>query len=405
MARLLLVLSLILLILSPAWANNGMQNIGFGAQMVGRGGADVAFGDSPLSLTTNPANLLNLKGDQLLVGFMAMKPFYGFKNRWDSSNGEHPIFFVPALAFSSNQGRWAWGVALYNEGGTASQMGSLKTPEGRSINNKMGFGYMKLALGLAYEVTPWLRVGIAPNVGYASIPVMKMPFTTPMGTLRFHARELRDVVGGVKLGVTFHDGDRAAMGFSYTPKVPFKLEGVVRGDMRGDATIRFAWPEKYSVGLMVRPWKRLRLLADLSLLKWSHGMDRVDFTLKHARIKGVDAGKMKFTMPTDWKDQWVWALGLEYYPSDAIVIRLGYNHAREPVPLRSLFTLTPVLVENHLTAGLGLRERAWEVHLSLEYGLHNRLKSKAKSSIDPYFNGAEVEMGYVAVHVTCVLKF
>ena len=373
--------------------------------MVGRGGADVAFGDSPLSLTTNPANILNLRGHQLLMGFMAMKPFYGFKNRWDSGNGEHPTFFVPALAFSSNQGKWAWGITLYNEGGTASQMGSLKTPEGKRINNKMSFGYMKLAFGLAYKITPWLRVGIAPNIGYASIPVMKMPFTTFLGTLRFHARELRDVVGGVKLGITLHQKDRIAVGFSYTPKVPFKLEGVVRGDIRGDATIRFAWPEKYSLGIMIKPYKKIRFLADLSLLRWSRGMDKVNFTLKHASIKGMNVGKMKFTMPTDWKDQWVWAVGLEYYPWDNIVIRLGYNHAEEPVPLRSLFTLTPVIVENHLTAGLGLKKKSWEVYLSLEYGLHNKLKSTSKNSIDPYFNKAKVKMGYIAVHVTYSIKF
>ena len=78
----------------------------------------------------------------------------------------------------------------------------------------------------------------------------------------------------------------------------------------------------------------------------------------------------------DWKDQWVFALGVQVKPLENLYLRVGYNYAKNPIADHSGFNGTgntnvqgtvmpnyyyetfriigfPAIVQHHVTAGVG----------------------------------------------------
>ena len=69
---------------------------------------------------------------------------------------------------------------------------------------------------------------------------------------------------------------------------------------------------------------------------------------------GLGGTVMDATLYQDWDDQTVFNLGAAFKATDMITVRAGWNHASNPIPDKYLNYLFPAIIEDHLTAGLGL---------------------------------------------------
>lgn len=93
------------------------------------------------------------------------------------------------------------------------------------------------------------------------------------------------------------------------------------------------------------------LVADVKRIRWSSVM-------KDFRVRFNDAGtgqSLNITLPQNWDDQTVVALGVQYKPTRDLALRLGVNLAENPVPDNTLNPLFPAIVERHYTFGAGYR--------------------------------------------------
>jgi long-chain fatty acid transport protein len=153
----------------------------------------------------------------------------------------------------------------------------------------------------------------------------------------------------LNLGATYHAktrmGDMSADGATLTASGDF---GTV--PMTGKLKVLdFQWPEIFGLGMAYDSGAQWSMAADVKHIRWSDAMK--DFRLRFANA----GGDLNVTMPQNWKDQTVLALGVQYKLSPDVALRAGYNRASNPVPAATLNPLFPAIVESHYTLGVGYR--------------------------------------------------
>lgn len=134
-------------------------------------------------------------------------------------------------------------------------------------------------------------------------------------------------------------------------------------EMKGTLKVKdFQWPETIGLGASYQVNDRLMLAGDVKMIQWADVMK--DFTMSFdadtiemggADVTAMFGGNtdMEASMLQEWDDQTVIAIGGSYMVSDATVVRLGYNHASNPIPNKRLHYLFPAIQETHYTFGVG----------------------------------------------------
>ena len=112
-----------------AYAGNGFYPLGFGARVMGRGGADIAVADDTLSINLNPAGMTRIKGEKLDISGSAGVGFTHFQNDFNDKDGDPFYFLLPGIGYVNNRedSSWAHGIAFYTPGGLGTSY-SLRHP-------------------------------------------------------------------------------------------------------------------------------------------------------------------------------------------------------------------------------------------------------------------------------------
>jgi long-chain fatty acid transport protein len=105
------------------------------------------------------------------------------------------------------------------------------------------------------------------------------------------------------------------------------------------------------VGLAWQAIPKLMVAADVKRIGWSSVMKGFSMRYDSATM----GGNVNFTMPQNWKDQTVVALGGAYQLDDSWTLRAGYSHASNPIPDGTVNPLFPAIVKDHYTAGFGYK--------------------------------------------------
>jgi long-chain fatty acid transport protein len=120
----------------------------------------------------------------------------------------------------------------------------------------------------------------------------------------------------------------------------------------GKITVQnFQMPSTLTIGMAYQASKALMLAADVKSIGWSSVMKNFSMSYSSTALPGP----MSFSMPQNWKDQTVVALGGAYQLNDAWTLRAGYNHASNPIPNDTVNPLFPAIVKDHYTAGFGYK--------------------------------------------------
>ncbi len=134
-------------------------------------------------------------------------------------------------------------------------------------------------------------------------------------------------------------------------------------------------PASISLGAAWWPLPRWVLTLDLRWIGWSHSMDQIEVRASggnNADLNEIAGRTVKYTLPLDWRDQFVLAVGTTFAVNDWLLLRAGYNHGENPIPSSSLFSSSAV-IEDHLTCGVGLRFGSWDIDVAYAWGLPKRV--------------------------------
>ena len=318
---------------SLAMATNGMIMEGYGPIASGMGGASMAYDNGSAALANNPATL-GLMADGSRVDVML-----GFVGPDLSATGmgasRADAFYGPAFGYVKKQGKLAFGAGIYGQGGMGTEY----------ANGDMAqVGVGRVIFPLAYSVNDRFNVGGSVDVVWAGMDLVAD--LGGDGDKDINFKDGSDFTGAAKgyslaakLGFTYRLNDALTVGGVYQTagNLPDLKDGAYKVE-------GFDMPPILALGLAWQASDRLMVAADLKDVMWGSSMNAVTIYQN-----GVAVAPFR----QDWNDQIVVALGLAYQFNDAFTGRIGYNHAKNPIPNQFVNYLWPAIVESHYTAGFG----------------------------------------------------
>lgn len=379
------VVGVLAMLAQAAQASNGLNLIGYGAESVAMGGADVAVAGDTLALNTNPAGIARLGPRSLdlynaVAHALDVSHADGLGNDRSVSNRFIPLGGI-GYARRPVGARCAWGVAFFGQGGAGFVYDDLNTAFGTVDELSSLVRIARLSPGIGCETDGGVLLGAALALNHADIRQKVFP-TTSAGP--FWGSDLKGARGWgatVKLGVLAPLGERLSLGASFTPRVRLPLDGgrlvsnqaaagrglVTYRDVRIDG---LALPTEVSVGAAWRPDPDWLVSAELTWLDWSRAATRSTLTARNPDDPA--APDIRVTSTLDWRDQMVLALGAAYRLDARTTLYAGLNLARNPIPPAHLSPLLAPIGQRHLTLGfkraLG---REWSFTLATEYQFRN----------------------------------
>jgi long-chain fatty acid transport protein len=377
---------------SAAWATDGMNIEGYGPIALSLGGASYAYDNGNAAVINNPAtlSLAPPPGNRLdvAVGFLGPDVTASVPGGPEANSNED-AYFMPALGWSTRKGDLTYGFGVFAQGGMGTQYSSksfLALNSGDGVRAEVSVG--RFMLPLSYEVNDKLSVGGTVDFVWAgldlkmAVPGAVAPGLVTGGTLPLPALAGSDFVridfsddeqfsgdargygAAGKVGLVYTPHEKISIGAVYHSKTALEdletsgaelsigssLTGVRSQTLKGDVTIRdFEWPETYGAGIAFQATERLLLVADVKHILWSDVME--DFKLTFDARGGF--GSVDLTLPQNWDDQVVYAVGAAFKVNDQWTVRAGYNKTENPIPDEFVNPLFPAIVEDHITAGFG----------------------------------------------------
>jgi long-chain fatty acid transport protein len=501
----LLIIAFILLTANYALATNGMNTIGFGARMVGMGGVSFAMKNDTNLMNTNPAGITSIPRRKIDLGTGILSPNVHFTNDLNDQDADKEMFYLPAAGVVEglNGNKLSLGFGVYAQGGMGATYPDMKHDVFRQYDGNpqtmddplvgqeyhSNIGYLKFAPSVAYQITPKFSVGLAVNLGYASME-MKMPYSIDPAEMQGMTQDFEgnaitfgeffqqlgyeevtayaDMGDGVtatgfggKLGIQYDLTEQWTIGASYTMESTLDFSGDATMNVNSqfggayermvgaamsmgmsleqaqqyinnnlyqmgmmdeagnfkdmtaayDADIEFSWPQEFGVGIAFRPTETMTVATEVRWINWESAMEEFVMELSNGdnplinQVMGTPDGNMTFSMPMNWEDQIVIALGTEYLATEKLTVRGGFNYGKNPVPEESILAIFPAIVESHVTLGGGYQlSNVFRLDVAGEYILTKEAETKESIIANEYDNSSN-ELGGFVFHITGSMGF
>jgi len=417
---------------APAGATNGMDMIGYGTRSIGMGGADVAVAGDAGNVSGNPAAVSEASPSSANIGLTVLMPKMSLTHNTpagpDSVDGEAQYFTMPQIGYVHRVGGGplALGFGLYAQGGMGVDFQNVSTGMGNTDELTSQVSFMRFNPLLSYKVSDAVTLGATAMIGYSQCKFSLYPGTYspgPDGTPGTGDDFGGMIVKGLnsfgfagRVGAQVKVGPMVRLGAMYTSESTIKLDGGTArlnfGAMKVDYDAElqdFTWPQEFEAGVAVTPAQGLTVAFDVKWINWSAAIDQPKLKISNPNMAGVPttpfAGGTSDTQIFDmaWKDQWVYALGVEYAINAMNTLRAGFNYGKSPVPDANLNPLFPATVEKHLTLGYGLTLGQWGINLAYEHAFENtQINNNAANMFGP---GLEVSHSQNTVSLDATYRY
>lgn len=337
------------------YGSNGSKMIGQATRSSGMGGSGIAITEDVSSSDSNPASLAYIEGSVLQFDLGFISPKTSFEGPKQKINGESMIIPLPSFSYAHRveNSDLVLGISLIGEGGLGTEYNSGVLNQSFSTD----LAYATLNFTAAYRINDKWSVGVTPYLSYSAMNMQ-------VGN-QIKLEEMKASGYGIKIGTIYSINERWNVGLKYTVEDQLDYEGgyIIGGD-EGAAKTSFSWPEELALGISYKLTEKLLLAADIKFINWSNAMESMDIKLENAKDQSI---------LLDWKDQIVYAIGLEYSATEKIKLRAGYNYGTTPISSATVMPLLSLITEHHITAGIGYEySENLTINGSLEYAFDNK---------------------------------
>ena len=334
-------------IATSAFATNGDNLIGLGAQARALGGTGTAAFFGSENALTNPALLAKSKGTEFTFGgtlFMPdVKADTNVAGAAASQTSEADLSLIPEVSLSNRiNDKWTLGIGMY---GSAGMGVDYRDTPGLFLGYT-NLQMMKFAPTAAYNGNGF-GLGIAPVIQYGALDIN---YTDPFGN-NVGSGTSSDIGFGFNIGGYFDVSKDLTLGLSYQSAIDMEYDRQITTAAGGfnltGFTDHLEQPAEIKAGVAYTtgPWM---ITGDYKQIKWGDAKGYKDF---------------------NWEDQDVFGLGVKY-TGNGYWVGVGYNYGEDPIKvLPSEQTMTgyrnqainmfnnhffPGIVESHFTAGGGI---------------------------------------------------
>lgn len=395
-----------------AHATNGMYLTGYGAESVGRGGANLAISDRSLAINFNPAGIAQLQGNHLSFSLSFLAPVMETANLVNpSTDAESKLFPLPAVAYvrGGNDTPWTWGVGFVAQGGMGARYKNINTFFGTRDEIFSEVRFMTFVPTVAYSLSDDMAVGATLNIGYGDVAFRFFPETSFFNTQDpvnsfFGVR--MDQAGGLqhnlRVGWWWRPRPRWSVGAVYQTETESDFSGAdTEIDFSGHPFIGskvgyesdvegFTFAAQAGIGFAFRATERWTLALDLKRYFWDDAIDTIEVRATSPDVPGAPP-EVVLPFVFDWKDQWIVAFGGDFRWSDRLTLRAGYNFGENPVPDNTLTPLFPATVEHHVSVGASWLHGHRTYEIALEHAFENNsVNGNPDPRVNPFGPGSEV---------------
>ncbi len=392
------ILSIVLWVLaaipSTTLATNGTNQIGFGAESIGMGGADLAVARDTTAMNTNPAGLAQIDNRRFDALF-AVADLSSIRHKDQFGNDEgvsnkNPYFGDIGYAQRLSGLPITVGIALFAQGGFGIEINNLTTAFGTRDDVESLFRLVRITPSIAWQVNDALSLGMSLIGNYSDLKQEFFPntsFANPVDPSQsFFGMRMRDMDTtdfGFKVGGMYKPNDRITLAAAYTSKIDLEFDGgkltanmsaiglglVTYKDVKAKVIDQ---PRELGIGAAIQWNKKLLLALELNWIDWSSAAKQATIRASNPNNPAAPPTLVQVT-DQDWRDQYVVAIGAAYDLNDKTVVRAGYNYGRNPIPDENLNLLLAPTGVHHLTIGLGRKlENGWRIDGAFEWNLENK---------------------------------
>lgn len=390
-------LAIALLLQSPlTHATNGLNLIGFGPESNLMAGADTAVARDTGAFNTNPAGLAQIHGHALDVyGAVARALDVGHRDQFgnDVKVSNHYIG-VGSFGYATRLAALPCtiGAGLFGQGGAGNVYRNVNTAFGTRDRMSSLFRIAKISPGFGCQLNKTWSLGASAGIAYADMHQKVFPGTSFLNSANpaqsFFGYELKSASAlgtGFKLGAMAKLSDRITLALAYASKIDLPLDGGHLHANMGAAGLGLVTYRNTRIGGLAiarevdtgAAWQvtdTLLLAVKVAWLDWSGALR--NSTLRAARPDNPAAPPvLAQTARLDWKDQWVYAFGLDYALTSKTDLLAGYNYGANPIPAATTSPLLAAIGQHHFVCGFRHRlSELWTLNGGLEYDLGETVK-------------------------------
>lgn len=376
-----------------AQATNGMLMEGYGPQSLAMGGAATAFDNGTAAMMNNPATLqLGVNGSRLDLALGVLGPnVKSSMTGMPTATSGGTSYAMPAMGWVRKDDRLAWGVGIFGQGGMGTEYAAdtfLAMQTGRDVRSELAVG--RVIFPVALKVNEQMNVGASLDYSWASLDMRLAATGAQLGSMvtsgsgniaaaaaglaaapwaRIDFSDSNKFTGAAKgsgwtgkLGLVYQASKDLSVGLSHHLKTHLSdmtttssgasMSGPgAFADAGKISVINFQMPSSTTAGMAWQVNSKWLVAVDVKHIAWSSVMRGFSMRYDSASM----GGSVNFTMPQNWKNQTVVALGGTCQLDDAWTLRAGYNHASNPIPDSMVNPLFPAIVKDHYTAGFGYK--------------------------------------------------
>jgi long-chain fatty acid transport protein len=347
-----------------AQATEGYFQYGYGARQGGLAGAGVADSRDAMSLSLNPAGLVDA-GYQFQAGASLFAPFRGYTATGTgfvalgAINSSENYFVVPNMAYSRPiDANSSWGIALFGNGGMNTTYNNVANgacgPGGSGVfcggNTRMDMMQAFITAGYARRMGA-LSVGIAPVFAIQRFMVDGLgAFAAAPGASIDPANMTNrgynwSYGGGVRAGLQWSVAKSVRFGLSAQSPIWMTKFDKYRGLFANQG--EFDIPANLTAGIAVDAMPNLTLMFDYKHIFYSQ-VPSVGNSGSILLPFGSNGGP-----GFGWHDVDVFKIGAEWRYSPALTLRAGYAHNTNPIKSTDIMLniIAPGVVTDHFTGG------------------------------------------------------
>lgn len=357
----LLATAITTLFIAPAaFATNGTNMTGVGAQSVAMGGTGVAAYYGAENVIVNPAMIGKGTGTEFAFGGTLFKPNVknngldgGFGNT-GSATSSGDTYMIPAISLSSRiNDSWSFGLGMYGTSGMGVDYKNKTTGGfGTLLDAQTTLQIMRIVPTVAYN-TKNAGVGFSPIIQYGALDIN---YRNDLAAGKNVGSGMSSDLGmGFSLGGYFDVAKNFTLGASYSSEIEMKYKNqlsTASADFapflaNGPFVDKLAQPAEIKVGAAYT-MGNIMLTGDFKQIRWGEAKGYKDF---------------------GWEDQNVISLGLKY-SGNRYWLGIGYNKADNPIKnfngnlamggttdgaVKNMFNnmFFPAITEQHFSVGGG----------------------------------------------------
>jgi long-chain fatty acid transport protein len=357
--------------LSAMALGNGLSLNSIGVKSMAMGGAYVGYANDATALYWNPAGLAG-QGTSLVLWGSDIIPLGSYKNSMAGIDVEmEKNHYVSPNAIFNYQinDKMAFAFGVYVPAGLGSEWDGNKL---KALTGGYGpytwmskIGVINFSPAFAYQITDQFSVGLAVNIYYGMFD-MERAAAHPVSGLYSQYKESSTGLGyGATIGLKYDINEAFSLGATFRTSTTVTMSGTSdwTNEMLGTAPESWdfdrdvTWPMWIAGGMAWHVNEAMTITADAQYSAWSE-LDKLETK--------YDGGTTSdFVMK--WEDAIQYRLGLEYYTSKALALRMGYYYDPAPAPDETVNFLFPSSTNNAFTGGLSYIGGSWSLDFGIEY--------------------------------------